>query len=246
MKILVTGGAGFIGSHVVDAFLAAGHEVVDRSTTCRPARRENLNPQGALRPARHPRSPRGRGADRARAAARCSTTTRRRWTCAARSPIRSSTREVNLVGLLNLLEAGRAARAAARRLRLVRRRRLRRAASASRRAKDDPTRAGEPVRRRQAGQRALPALLRARCTAFATSRCATPTSTARARTRTARPAWWPSSPGSCCAARSRSSTATASRRATTCTSATWCAPTAGARQRLTAARSTSAPASRPT
>ena len=27
MKILVTGGAGFIGSHVVDAYVAAGHEV---------------------------------------------------------------------------------------------------------------------------------------------------------------------------------------------------------------------------
>ena len=43
MKILVTGGAGFIGSHVVDAYVGAGHEVhvVDDLST---GRRENLNP----------------------------------------------------------------------------------------------------------------------------------------------------------------------------------------------------------
>ena len=43
MKIMVTGGAGFIGSHVTDMFVAAGHEVVvvdDLSA----GRLENVNP----------------------------------------------------------------------------------------------------------------------------------------------------------------------------------------------------------
>jgi UDP-glucose 4-epimerase len=44
MKILVTGGAGFIASHVVDCYLDHGHEVVvlDNLST---GKRENLNPR---------------------------------------------------------------------------------------------------------------------------------------------------------------------------------------------------------
>src|SRR3989338_6797933 len=44
MKILVTGGAGFIGSHVVDAFVKQGHDVVilDNLST---GKERNLNPK---------------------------------------------------------------------------------------------------------------------------------------------------------------------------------------------------------
>jgi UDP-glucose 4-epimerase len=44
MRVMVTGGAGFIASHVVDALIAAGHDVsiVDNLST---GRRQNINPR---------------------------------------------------------------------------------------------------------------------------------------------------------------------------------------------------------
>ncbi len=47
MKILVSGGAGFIGSHVTDAFLALGHQVhiLDDLST---GREENINPAASF------------------------------------------------------------------------------------------------------------------------------------------------------------------------------------------------------
>ena len=47
MKIVVTGGAGFIGSHIVDAFIEKGHEVhiIDDFST---GRKENVNPKATV------------------------------------------------------------------------------------------------------------------------------------------------------------------------------------------------------
>lgn len=47
MKIVVTGGAGFIGSHIVDAYIAEGHQVyvIDDLSS---GDRRNLNPKAVF------------------------------------------------------------------------------------------------------------------------------------------------------------------------------------------------------
>jgi len=50
LRVLVTGGAGFIGSHIVDTFVAAGHDVgvVDNFWEHGGGRRANLNPKATF------------------------------------------------------------------------------------------------------------------------------------------------------------------------------------------------------
>ncbi|MFZ5469649.1 MAG: NAD-dependent epimerase/dehydratase family protein [Myxococcota bacterium] len=106
MKVLVTGGAGFIGSHVCDVFVGKGHEVIaldDLST----GRKANLDARVRLVVAdiRDPEA--ALLVERERPDVICH--------LAAQMDVRRSVddprldADINLVGLLNLLEAGRKA-----------------------------------------------------------------------------------------------------------------------------------------
>ena len=108
-RALVTGGAGFIGSHVADLFLAEGLDRRDHSTTCRAASartfrrpRRFTNSTSVRRDARRASSRRGSSTR--------SSTSRRRWTCGAAWPIRCSTPSVNILGSLNLSRRSRGER----------------------------------------------------------------------------------------------------------------------------------------
>ena len=143
MKILVTGGAGFIGSHVVDACArrpgTRSSSLDDLST----GQRANLNPQARF------------DAASTSATARRSPTIDRARAAGGAQPPRGADGRPPLGRRSGLRRAGQPHRPAqpargrraqhglrTRDLRLLGRRRLRRAASASRRREDDPT---EPV-----------------------------------------------------------------------------------------------------
>lgn len=103
MRVLVTGGAGFIGSHIVDALLEAQHEVVvldDLST----GRRENVPPHAAFI--------QGDIRDRAcltrifrehRPEVVCHQAAQTSVSVSTREPVRDA--EINIIGSLELLEA---------------------------------------------------------------------------------------------------------------------------------------------
>jgi len=105
-KILVTGGAGFIGSHVTDALLAAGHDVHVMDDLSG-GRRDNVNPKATFHQLDI----------RSEAAAELVTTARFEvmMHLAAQMDVRRSVADpifdsdVNIRGLLNLMEAGRRA-----------------------------------------------------------------------------------------------------------------------------------------
>ncbi len=104
MKVLVTGGAGFIGSHVCDAFQRAGHEVIALDNLSS-GKRENLDPRVRLA-VMDIRSPE---------AAELIRSERPQVLChlAAQMDVRRSVEdprfdaEANILGMLNLLEAAR-------------------------------------------------------------------------------------------------------------------------------------------
>ena len=197
MKVLVTGGAGFIGSNLVDALLDRGDEVVvlDNLTT---GRKSNLEPaiaNGAKLVVEDIRD--GELVASLLAVEKPDAV----YHLAAQIDVRVSAAqpsfdaEVNVIGTINMLEAARRCRRAPVRVRVDRRGDLRRD-----RRRPDPRGHRHPLGGSlRPGQVRRRGLLRCgdACTACRRSACGSATCTARARTRSARRAWSRSSAASC-------------------------------------------------
>ena len=104
MKVLVSGGAGFIGSHVVDAYVEAGHDVliVDDLST---GHRENLNPAARFYEVDIRSESVREIFERERPEALSHHAAQMDVRRSVADPIFDA--QVNLVGLLNLMETGR-------------------------------------------------------------------------------------------------------------------------------------------
>ena len=102
MKILVTGGAGFIGSNVVDGFIQAGHEVlvVDNLLT---GKRSNVNPEARFHEMDIRSPDMNELIERDRPDILCHHAAQISVPNSVSNPIEDA--EINIIGLLNLLES---------------------------------------------------------------------------------------------------------------------------------------------